>query len=72
MAKVLERGNIYFAYRPRVEEDTAGALEDIQRFFMILSPYDSQQYRLLVVGRKRLPRRTSATAAVRGQMGIAE
>jgi hypothetical protein len=70
MANVLERGNIYFAYRPRVEEDAA--LEDIQRFFMILSPYDSQQYRLLVVGRKRLPRRTSATAAVRGQMGIAE
>lgn len=55
MADVLERGNIYFLYRPRVEQATAGGLEDIQRFFVILSPHGQQRYRLVVIGRKRLP-----------------
>jgi hypothetical protein len=36
MADVLERGNI-FAYRPKVEHTSAEGLEDIQRFFVILS-----------------------------------
>ena len=52
---ILERGNIYFAYRPRVEQSAAGGIEDVQRFFMILSPHGRKQYRLIVIGRKRLP-----------------
>jgi hypothetical protein len=55
MADILERGNIYFVYRPRVEESTVEGLEDVQRFFMILSPHRKQRYRLIVIGRKRLP-----------------
>jgi hypothetical protein len=55
MADVLERGNIYFAFRPKVEHTSAGGLEDIQRFFMILSPFGKERYRLIVIGRKRLP-----------------
>jgi hypothetical protein len=55
MADVLERGNIYFVYRPKVEHATAAGLEDVQRFFVILSPFDKARYRLLVIGRKRLP-----------------
>jgi hypothetical protein len=55
MADVLERGNIYFMYRPRVEHTTAGGLDDIQRLFIILSPHGQQQYRLIVIGRKQLP-----------------
>jgi hypothetical protein len=53
--KVLERGDIYFIYRPKIEEASAAGLADVQRFFMILSPHDTKRYRLLVIGQKRLP-----------------
>jgi hypothetical protein len=53
--RVLERGHIYFAYRPRVEEEAAHGLEDVQRVYMILSPRGKGSYRLLVIGQKRLP-----------------
>jgi hypothetical protein len=55
MADVLERGNIYFVYRPKVEHTSAKGLEDVQRFFVILSPYGKTRYRLLTIGRKKLP-----------------
>jgi hypothetical protein len=55
MAEVLERGNIYLVYRPKVEHTSATGLEDVQRFFMILSPFGRQRYRLIVIGRKKLP-----------------
>src|SRR2546430_3720374 len=55
MPQVLERGDIYFLYRPRVEQTSASGLEDIQRFFMILSPRGKPMHRLIVIGRKRLP-----------------
>jgi hypothetical protein len=47
MAEVLERGNIYFVYRPKVEHTSAAGLEDVQRFFMILCPFGRQRYRLI-------------------------
>jgi hypothetical protein len=55
MADILERGNIYFVYRPKVEHTAAEGLEDVQRFFVILSPHGKELHRLIVVGRKRLP-----------------
>src|SRR5918994_2874185 len=55
MANVLERGNIYFVYRPKVEHASAAGLEDIQRFFVILGPFGKARHRLIVIGRKKLP-----------------
>src|SRR5687767_9621840 len=55
MTQVLERGNIYFIYRPRVERTSASGVEDIQRLFNILSPHGKDRHRLFVVGRKKLP-----------------
>jgi hypothetical protein len=52
---VLERGDVYFFYRPRVEEAAPEGLAAVQRFFMVLSPHDKKRYRLLIIGRKRLP-----------------
>ena len=57
---LLERGDIYFFYRPRVQEkekedSTPKAIEEVQRFYMIMHPYDKSYYRLLLIGRKRLP-----------------
>lgn len=53
--QTLEQGNIYFFYRPKVEEDEPGSVSDVQRFYMVLSPRDKDRYRLAIVGRKRLP-----------------
>lgn len=52
---VVERGDIFFAYRPRVNEDKAEGLADVQRFFMVLKPDGEKLIRLAVIGRKRLP-----------------
>ena len=54
-AETLEKGNIYFMYRPKIEEEDPESLSDIQRFYMILSPENSKNLRLAIIGRKRLP-----------------
>jgi hypothetical protein len=54
-AKTLERGNLYFFYRPRVEEEHPEGLGDVQRMYMVLAPHGKKKYRLSVIGRKRLP-----------------
>lgn len=53
--ETLERGNIYFLYRPRVEEEEPEGVGDVQRLYMVLSPDDKKKYRLAVLGRKKLP-----------------
>jgi hypothetical protein len=52
---IVEKGDIFFAYRPRTGEDKAKGLEDVQRFFMVLKPEGQNLVRLAVLGRKRLP-----------------
>lgn len=53
--EVLERGNVYFFYRPAVGTDTPQGLVDVQRFHMVLSPEGRDVLRVITVGRKRLP-----------------
>lgn len=53
--KVLERGNIYFMYRPKVQRETVRGLQDVQRFYFILSPSHKKVYRLITVGQKEMP-----------------
>jgi hypothetical protein len=56
MAEVLEDGDIYFLYRPRVEETDVESLADVQRLLVVLHPWQGRRrLRLLVVGRKQLP-----------------
>src|SRR4051812_33266109 len=58
-AEILERGEVFFAYRPRVHEagkpDRVRGPQDIRRFYMILKPDRSRRMRLILIGRKRLP-----------------
>lgn len=54
-AEVLEQGDIFFMYRPRVEEDDPEGEADVQRFYMALKPEGHKPYRLIVIGRKHLP-----------------
>lgn len=53
---ILEHGDIYFFYRPKVETDEAAGPEDVQRFHIVLCPEEQpRRFRLLTIGRKRLP-----------------
>ena len=53
--QVLEQGHIYFFYRPRVEIHQPESAEEIQRLYMVLHPRDQKKYRMIVIGRKKLP-----------------
>lgn len=52
--EVLERGNIYFAYRPKVDEEEPEGLGDVQRLYVVLGPQEGR-HRLISVGAKRMP-----------------
>ncbi len=52
---LLERGDIYFLYRPRIGTDEVHGAKDIERFYLLLKPWHTQLYRLIIIGRKRLP-----------------
>jgi hypothetical protein len=54
---VLERGDIFFFYRPRVETAKVDERADVQRFFILLATRRGTRphFRLFVVGRKKLP-----------------
>lgn len=55
--ETVERGDIFFFYRPKVEAEKVRSREDVQRLFMVLAPEaPRRRYRLFVVGRKKLPR----------------
>jgi hypothetical protein len=55
----LERGDIFFFYRPRVhppgEDWIPKGLDDIARSYIVLHPQGKAVYRLIVVPKKRLP-----------------
>jgi hypothetical protein len=48
--EIVEQGNIYFVYRPRVGEHAAEG-----RFYMVMHPKGQARFRIAVLGRKRLP-----------------
>jgi hypothetical protein len=72
MVDVLERGDIFFVYRPRVQEDSAEGLEDVQRSYMVLSPEGKQRHRLIVLGQKRLPKIRDGGDRVWGYVDMVE
>jgi hypothetical protein len=53
--RLIERGDIYFLYRPRVETDEVHGLKDVERFYFLLKPWRKHIYRLILIGRKKLP-----------------
>ena len=53
--KTLEEGDIFFLYRPDVENRDPDSLSDVQRFYMVLRPRGGKHVRLTVIGDKKLP-----------------
>ena len=67
---ILEQGDIFFFYRPKVRSEKVESIDDVRRFFMILAPESKNKkdlYRLLVIGKKSLPeiRETEARSSER-------
>jgi hypothetical protein len=64
---VLEQGDIFFFYRPKVRSEKVESIDDVRRFFMVLAPESKNLYRLLVIGKKSLPeiRETEARSSER-------
>ncbi|ACM18711.1 hypothetical protein Geob_0340 [Geotalea daltonii FRC-32] len=52
---ILERGNIYFLYRPKVQKEQARGERDVERFYMVLSPEGKNIFREIIIGQKALP-----------------
>lgn len=55
MAEILEDGDLYFFYRPRVEKERVASAGEVQRLLVVLRPWQGRKIRLVVVGRKHLP-----------------
>jgi hypothetical protein len=55
MTQILENGDFFFCYRPKVDVRRVGGSADVQRFFVILKPWAKPLFRRMIVGRKRLP-----------------
>jgi hypothetical protein len=53
--KVLERGDLFFLYRPNMERYEPGSLLDIRRFYVVLHPQGQERFRLIAIGKKKLP-----------------
>jgi hypothetical protein len=52
---LLERGDIFFVYRPDVEQESPDPLLDVRRFHVILRPEGQEILRMITIGRKKLP-----------------
>jgi hypothetical protein len=52
---ILEQGDIFFFYRPKVRSEKVESIQDVRRFFVVLAPESKNLYRLLVIGKKSLP-----------------
>ncbi len=52
---ILEKGDIYFFYRPKLHHTMAKSKADINKFFFILHDSSNQFYRAIIIGKKQLP-----------------
>src|ERR687892_614404 len=67
---ILEQGDIFFFYRPKIRSEKVESIKDVRRFFMVLAPESNDKksfYRLLVIGKKSLSeiRKTEARSSER-------
>lgn len=52
---MVERGDLFFFYRPRVERNAPRGEDDVQRFLVVLAPDAPRRFRVVTIGRKHLP-----------------
>jgi len=56
-SEIIEQGDIFFFYRPKVDTEEVEHIKNVQRFYMITSPEKRNKniYRLFLIGQKQLP-----------------
>ncbi|HET6800152.1 MAG TPA: DUF2795 domain-containing protein [Nitrososphaeraceae archaeon] len=55
---IIEQGDIFFFYRPKVDTEEVKDIKDVQRFYMVTTPEKQKKndiYRLFLIGQKQLP-----------------
>jgi hypothetical protein len=52
---VIEHGDIFFLYRPKIDTEEVKDIESVQRFYMVISPDNSDIQRIFLIGQKQLP-----------------
>ncbi|GAA5866994.1 hypothetical protein JCM1840_005934 [Sporobolomyces johnsonii] len=65
---LLEKGHVYFLYRPKVEVDEPHSLDDISKFHMLLVPHHSKLHRLIAIGKKALPDASVSSRPIWGEV----
>jgi hypothetical protein len=55
MTTYVEKGDIYFFYRPRIDAQEIQGIDDVQRLHLVLVADYEDTARLFVVGKKQLP-----------------
>jgi hypothetical protein len=56
--EIIEQGDIFFFYRPKVDTEEVKDIKDVQRFYMVTTPEEKEKndiYRLFLIGQKQLP-----------------
>ena len=57
--EIIEQGDIFFFYRPKVDTEEVKDIKDVQRFYMVTTPEEEEEkndiYRLFLIGQKQLP-----------------
>src|SRR3712207_5104927 len=59
--EIIEQGDIFFFYRPKVDTEEVKDIKDVQRFYMVTTPEEKEKqkkndiYRLFLLGQKQLP-----------------
>lgn len=56
--EIIEQGDIFFFYRPKVDTEEVKDIKDVQRFYMVTTPEKQKKndiYRLFLIGQKQLP-----------------
>jgi hypothetical protein len=59
--EIIEQGDIFFFYRPKVDTEEVKDIKDVQRFYMVTTPEEEKEkekndiYRLFLIGQKQLP-----------------
>lgn len=52
---ILQKGNIYIFYRPKIQHSYASHIDDVQGLLLVLKPELNENYIIIRIGRKRLP-----------------
>jgi len=61
--KIIEHGDIFFFYRPKIDAQEVQGIENVQRFYMVTSPDKPKLHRIFLVGQKQLPEITEGKSS---------